>query len=306
MEKTSVGRVVQNADSHYTKLAYFFEGIATSLFHQNGSWSSPVVMLLRELASPASLPDVHIIQIQKDELSSETLRFYNPFCKLPVLVLENGKAVTEMGAIVNYLLHLYDKEYALQPDPSKDIKAYLEYQELFHFTLSTVRPLVSISIVERSAVDPDGEGEDYLQDIQNSINEWNDLVGPKLEDYLARSDGQWMLGKTITPVDMMLTFPLVQAMEFGLLKDFPTLEEYVRRMEQLASFREAYLGRAPETKEITNRASSAKVTAAVEEWVSSTAGNMDGEDGRDFTRELCFKKIKELQKQLEEEWGDEE
>jgi len=253
----------------HSSLEYFYEGISTSLFHVARSWSAPVVMLIRELptGSSAEKCDVEIYELTEADIESDTVSFYNPHRKAPILILPDGKTLTEVGAIFNYLLLKYDKKYSLHPDP-EDMDAYLVYQELFHYALSTLSPLISTNIVARAIEAAEaGPRAGHKEAVERAIDEWQQIVGPKLELFLSKYNGNWMLGEKISPIDILLALPLVQAMEFGLLSDFPTLQEYVKLITRLPSYREAFEGVKAETREFKTAGLEEVLTEAAVKWM---------------------------------------
>eukprot|EP00242_Pyramimonas_sp_CCMP2087_P003642 CAMPEP_0198209928 /NCGR_PEP_ID=MMETSP1445-20131203/17818_1 /TAXON_ID=36898 /ORGANISM="Pyramimonas sp., Strain CCMP2087" /LENGTH=218 /DNA_ID=CAMNT_0043883843 /DNA_START=158 /DNA_END=811 /DNA_ORIENTATION=+ len=208
-----------------TFLDFYYRGISTSLFHLPRSLSSCVHMLLTELC----VKDIEIVTLNNlEDLSHELIRSFNPSCKVPILVFMNESqiAMTECGAILTYILGKYDTSHLLHPNPADNAEGFAHYSQLFFFALSTVHPLLSIRIVEAQLQFGEGAG------VPKAIDEWQDIVGPKLELYLEEKAGKFLYGDELSPVDMILSVPLSDAGDFGLLNDFPTLEAYLEEIQK--------------------------------------------------------------------------
>jgi glutathione S-transferase len=153
-------------------------------------------MLLNELC----VKDIEIVTLTNlEDLSHDLIRSFNPFCKVPILVFmdESQIAMTECGAILTYILEQYDTSYLLHPNPAEGPEGYAHYSQLFFFALSTVYPLLSIRIVEAQLEFGEGAG------VLKAVDEWQDIVGPKLELHLEEKVGKFLYGDELSPVDMV-------------------------------------------------------------------------------------------------------
>mgnify|MGYP006058269967 CR=1 FL=1 len=119
------------------------------LHHLNKSRSKRIIWLLEEL-------DVgyDIIAYQRNKetfLAPDELKQIHPLGKAPVLE-DNGKVITESGAITDYLISNYGKSKYM---PSQQSDSYVDYQQWLHFAESSAMvPFYENYLLQKMAVKP--------------------------------------------------------------------------------------------------------------------------------------------------------
>lgn len=93
------------------------------LHHLNKSRSKRIIWLLEELGV-----DYDIIAYQRNKetfLAPDELKQIHPLGKAPVIE-DNGKVITESGAITDYLITQYGKGKFM---PNQQSESYIDYQQ---------------------------------------------------------------------------------------------------------------------------------------------------------------------------------
>src|SRR5690606_1194228 len=114
-----------------------------TVHHLNDSRSQRILWLLEELGLA-----YEIKRYQRDaatRLAPDELKAIHPLGKSPVIT-DEGRAVIESGAIIDYILRRHAPASALQPDPASG--AYDDYAQWLHYAEgSAMLPLMMFMYV---------------------------------------------------------------------------------------------------------------------------------------------------------------
>jgi glutathione S-transferase len=192
--------------------------------HLNESRSQRILWLLEELELP-----YEIKRYGRDattRLAPPELKAVHPLGKSPVIT-DNGRAVHESGAIIDYLIRRHGAG-RLAPDPASH--AYDDYQQWLHYAEgSAMLPLMLLLYTSRlgEAAAPlkpriDSEIANHLGFIDQAL-----AIGP------------WLLGEHFTGADVNLYFVGEVAGLFGRLGDHPNIAAWLQRCQARPAFQRA-------------------------------------------------------------------
>jgi len=193
-----------------------------TVHHLNDSRSQRIIWLLEELGTP------YEIKFYKRDattrLAPPELKAIHPLGKSPVIT-DNGKAVAESGAIVEYVLRHHGNG-ALQPTPnSPDYDSYIEW--LHYSEGSAMLPLMLHLYTSRL-----GDGAAPLKpridsEIANHLGYVNQSLNGK--DY-------FVAGK-LTGADIQMSFVGEMARIFSVIDAYPNLKGWLARMHARPAFK---------------------------------------------------------------------
>jgi glutathione S-transferase len=163
--------------------------------HLENSRSQRVLWMLEELGLPY---DVKRYERNKETmLAPPELKRVHPLGKSPVIE-DDGKVITETGAIVDYLVEKADGR--LGPLAHRD--SVLRYRQFLHYAEgSMMPPLLVLLVVNRIPF----LGKKAARRIQPMIDVHLDYVEAEL------ASRPWFAGDEITGADIMMSFPLEAA-----------------------------------------------------------------------------------------------
>jgi glutathione S-transferase len=195
-----------------------------TVHHLNDSRSQRIIWLLEELGTP------YEIKFYKRDaatrLAPPELKAIHPLGKSPVIT-DNGRAVAESGAIVEYVLRHHGNG-ALQPAPnSADYDSYIEW--LHYSEGSAMLPLMLHLYTTRlgDAAAPlrpriDSEIANHLGYVNQSLNGKDYFVAGKL-----------------TGADIQMSFVGEMARVFGMIDAYPNLKNWLARMHARPAFKKS-------------------------------------------------------------------
>ena len=161
-----------------------------------------------------------------------------PFGQLPVMKIggENGRLIAQSGTINRYLASLVKTPGFVPTDPVE--KAYCDMIHEAAEELFMIMPCVNIY-----------KGEKFQQEKENYFN---NTLPTRLQN-LAKllSNNWWFCGSTVTycDFDVYVFFDLARLVEPSVFKDFPSIPQWMSRVENLPGVKE-YLARRPQPVEI--------------------------------------------------------
>jgi len=156
------------------------------------------------------------------------LKTAHPLGKSPVIE-DQGMTIAESGAISTYLVETYDKDRALQP-PEGDIASRVEYLQWLHYPEGSVfAPLLMKLLLMRC--DPKPPVFEAFSDKEVSLH-----LG-FIADGLAGKP--YILGDSLKTPDIELAYVVQMANRLGLTGSYPTLEAYLKRVEERPAFKRA-------------------------------------------------------------------
>lgn len=190
--------------------------------HLNNSRSQRILWLLEELDVPYEI--VPYKRMAPVPLAPPELKAVHPLGKSPVIV--DGKhTIAESGAIVEYVIDTYGKG-RLKPAHNSD--DYYRYIEWMHYAegsamLPLMMHLYTGMLGEAAApLRPriDSEIANHLGYIANAL---------KGRDFF--------VGNGLTGADIQMVFVLEAAEASGLLKAYPVLEAYLKKMQARPAYK---------------------------------------------------------------------
>src|SRR5437016_4370390 len=193
-----------------------------TVHHLNDSRSQRILWLLEELALPYEIKFYQ--RDAKTRLAPPELKAIHPLGKSPVIT-ENGRAVAESGAIVEYILR-HHGDGALRP--AADTPDYDTYLEWLHYSEgSAMLPLLMHLYVTRlgdagAPLHPRIESEtaNHLGYVNQSLNSKEYFVAGKL-----------------TGADIQMSFVGEMAKVFGKIDGYPNLKGWLTRMHARPAFK---------------------------------------------------------------------
>jgi len=164
----------------------------------------------------------------------ERIREYNPLGRVPTLVLDDGEALMESSAILDYLDESVGPERALLPRDGKDRRTALR---LMAIATGTADKTVT-QIYENAFRPPEKHHEPWLERCRKQVQ--SALV--ELDTQCAeRMSSPWLLGERISQVDVTLAcvFTFITDALTPTVKaaDYPALGAATERCEKLSEFR---------------------------------------------------------------------
>ncbi len=205
--------------------------------HLENSRSERILWLLEELGLPYEVK--RYARDPKTQLAPPELLAVHPLGKSPVIV-DDGRAFAETGAIVEYLLDRYG-EGRLIPPAGTDER--LRYTYWLHFAEGSAMPPRVMKLV--------------FEMIPKALPFWIRPVGrliakgagdsfldPTLAKQMAFMEaevarGGWFAGDRFTAADVMMSFPLEAADAGGAVGDYPRLSAWLKAIHARPAYQAA-------------------------------------------------------------------
>lgn len=198
--------------------------------HLENSRSQRVLWLLEELELP-----YRVARYERDKktmLAPPALRKVHPLGKSPVIE-DEGRVVTESGAIVEYLVEKGDGRFG--PPGNRD--AALRYRQFLHYAEgSMMPPLFALLVIGRLGI----LGRPARKPIQAMLDRHLDWLNAEL------ADRPWFAGDAFTAADVMMSFPLEASRQrAGLDESWPHLIDWLERIHARAAYGRALAAGGP-------------------------------------------------------------
>lgn len=194
------------------------------LHHLNKSRSKRIIWLLEELSI-----DYDLVAYQRNPetfLAPDDLKEIHPLGKAPVIE-DNGKIITESGAITDYLITTYGKGKYM-PEPQSD--SYVSYQQWLHFAESSAM----VPFLLKLFITKDGCKTNFIGDYaDNEIGKILSYVNQQLKGK------QYLVDDTLTGADFMMSFVIEKVAEAGMLSHFAEIERYFEQLKTHESYHTA-------------------------------------------------------------------
>jgi glutathione S-transferase len=187
------------------------------LYYNPQSRAARVRWMLEELGAPHEL--VHMDFTKGDHKKPEYLKIH-PMGSLPAIE-DNGFPMFESAAIV---MHLADKhpEKKLAPAPGTNERG--EYYQWILFAMIEMEQPV-VTVLQHTRFLPEAERSPAT--VEKATQRFK-VVAAAVD---ARMKGrEYIVGNTFTAADLVVGGVLAFAGRFGLLADFPALQDYVGRV----------------------------------------------------------------------------
>lgn len=211
-----------------------------TVHHLENSRSQRVLWLLEELGL-----QYRIKRYARDpdtRLAPAALRKIHPLGKSPVIT-EDGLALAESGAIIEYLVEAHAAEGMLAPP--RGTPERLRYTYWLHYAEGSAMPPLLLSLVFRKM--PEAPMPFVVRPVVRAIaaRAQASFIRPQLElhlDYMEAELGQneWFAGAAFSAADIQMSFPLEAAHAAGLLGGArPRLEAFVARIAARPAYQRA-------------------------------------------------------------------
>jgi glutathione S-transferase len=210
--------------------------------HLNDSRSQKIVWLLEELG--LSYDIVHYERDVVTQMGPPALKALHPLGKSPVLE-DDGKLLTESGAITAYILARYGNSQLAPNLASPDFMAFTEY---LYFAVSAGMNPVMIKVYAR-AFGLGGGPMDAAADAE--LARALGYIESKLDD------GPWLLGDLFTAADIQLSFVPELARALGSITAYPKIEAWLDRLYERPAFKASILRGGPYKYAVTRSSASA-------------------------------------------------
>jgi glutathione S-transferase len=193
--------------------------------HLEDSRSLRILWLLEELGL-----DYEVRYYKRDpatRLAPPELRNIHPLGKSPILVIDNGPAMAETGAIVEYLVDRYG-EGRLRPPAGTPER--LRYTYWLHYAEGSAMPPLLLGLITGRL----GEAaKPALPFVSAQIKLHFDYI----DSELAKSP--WLAGEDLSGADIMMSFPLERASKLRDADTRPHILDFVKRIEKRPGYARA-------------------------------------------------------------------
>jgi glutathione S-transferase len=164
----------------------------------------------------------------------DRIRVYNPLGRVPTLVLDDGEALIESSAILDYLDELVGPERALLPRSGPERRAALK---LMAIAVGAAEKCVA-QVYEDAFRPPERRHAPWVERCRQQ------MLGAAAElerACAARGAGEWLLGGRCTQADITATCAFTFTSDTGRLPadpaQFPAWRAHAARCEALPEFR---------------------------------------------------------------------
>jgi len=210
-----------------------------TVHHLNNSRSQRVLWLLEELGVPYEIQKYQ--RDAKTMLAPPELARVHPLGKSPV-VTDDGAAVAESGAIIEYLLDKYSAGLLRPPAGTEDRRRFTYW---LHFAEgSAMPPLLLKLIFDRIETGPmPFFAKPFARGIARKVKGL--MVEPNLKRQLDFMEGEltrteWFAGSAFSAADIQMSFPVEAAQQrAGLDASRPKLLEFLKKIHARPAYQRA-------------------------------------------------------------------
>jgi glutathione S-transferase len=208
-----------------------------TVHHLNNSRSQRILWLLEELGVDYDIEKYE--RNPKTKLAPKSLRKVHPLGKAPV-VTHDGNAIAESGAIIEYLVDVFD-DGALRPDP--ETPEFLQYRYFMHYAEgSAMTPFllkVVFSELPRQSPLP---AKPLMAVVAKTVDKM--YISGQIDlhvDFWERELSQrpWFAGQYFTAVDIQMSFPLEAAVSNLDMSRYPKVRDFVERIHARPEYQAA-------------------------------------------------------------------
>jgi glutathione S-transferase len=204
--------------------------------HLNASRSHRILWLLEELGLSY---EVRTYQRQRDLRAPNELKNVHPLGKSPVIV-DDDKSIAESGAIIEYLVDVYDKTRILRPDLQSNER--IRYSYWMHYAEGSLMPQLLLALV--FGVLPKKPMPFFVKPIVAKLVEEveKNLYGPELKKHMDFIEAElakspYLVGDKFTAADIQMSYPIENAARrFGATKGRPAIAAYIERLRQRPAY----------------------------------------------------------------------
>ena len=210
-----------------------------TVHHLEDSRSQRVLWLLEELGV-----DYEIKLYKRDPktmLGPESLKQIHPLGKSPVLE-DDGRAIAESGAIIEYLVEHYGDGRLIPPAGSDERLAYTYW---LHYSEGSLMPLMLLKLIFDRLAYPPMPLVMRPAAALIAMGVKGKFVAPRLKDQLDFIEGElakstWFAGDEFTAADVQMSFPLEAAVARNAIgEDRPNIRKFVKTIHARPAYQRA-------------------------------------------------------------------
>jgi glutathione S-transferase len=210
-----------------------------TVHHLEDSRSQRVLWLLEELGV-----DYEIKLYKRDPktmLGPESLKQIHPLGKSPV-VEDDGRAIAESGAIIEYLVEHYGDGRLIPPAGSDERLAYTYW---LHYSEGSLMPLMLLKLIFDRLAYPPMPLVMRPAAALIAMGFKGKFVAPRLKDQLDFIEGElakstWFAGDEFTAADVQMSFPLEAAVARNAIgEDRPNIRKFVKTIHARPAYQRA-------------------------------------------------------------------
>ncbi len=208
-----------------------------TVHHLENSRSQRVLWLLEELRVPY---DLKVYKRDANLLAPPELKTIHPLGKAPIIVTEDGQAIAETGAIMDYVLNTYEG-LGLVPNAKTRARTQFTYW-MFYAEGSAMTPLLLKLISDRIRAKAPWFARPVAKRIADTLEAT--LVRPNVTaniDFWEESLGAtgWFAGDNFTAADIMMSFPVETAAYRANAADKPHIRQWLERIHARPAYQRA-------------------------------------------------------------------
>jgi glutathione S-transferase len=195
-----------------------------TVHHLNNSRSQRILWLLEELEVPYAVEKYQ--RLSPIPLAPPELKKVHPLGKSPVIT-DGNHTIAESGAIIEFILVKYGNG-RLRPAAGSD--DHIRYIEWMHFAEGSAALPLMLHLYAG-----------FLGDAAAPLRPRIDSEIANHLSYIARAvEGrEFIVGDALTGADIQIAFVLEAAQSGALLRDYPTLQKYLARLQARPAYRRA-------------------------------------------------------------------
>lgn len=198
-----------------------------SYFRSSASYRVRIALNLKNL--PYEIIPIHLV---KGEQKSDDYKAKNPSGLIPALELENGKAITQSMAILDFL----ENEYPAVPLLPTDNTDRAIVLSMCNIIACDTHPLNNLRVLQYLT----GELKISDEQKQDWYAHWISVNFTALEELLKIHSGKYSFGDSVTWADICLVPQVYNANRFKVdLSAFPNILKVVENCNQLEAFIQA-------------------------------------------------------------------
>ena len=210
-----------------------------TVHHLEDSRSQRVLWLLEELGV-----DYEIKLYKRDPktmLGPESLKQIHPLGKSPVLE-DDGRAIAESGAIIEYLVEHYGDGRLIPPAGSDERLAYTYW---LHYSEGSLMPLMLLKLIFDRLAYPPMPLVMRPAAALIAMGVKGKFVAPRLKDQLDFIEGElakstWFAVDEFTAADIQMSFPLEAAVARNAIgEDRPNIRNFVKTVHARPAYQRA-------------------------------------------------------------------
>ncbi|MEM9191494.1 MAG: glutathione S-transferase N-terminal domain-containing protein [Myxococcota bacterium] len=211
--------------------------IPITVHHLEKSRSHRVLWLLEELGLEYDL--VEYKRHPRTSRAPAALRKIHPLGRSPVVVLKDGEALAESGAIIEEVLDRFG-EGRLRPEPRTE--AHRRYRFWLHYAEGSLMPTLLVKLItSKMRTDAPLLAKPVSMSVAALVD--RAYTDPEIRNHLSfveesLRESRWLAGEEFSAADIQMSFPLFGAQPFGV-RGRPKIRAFLEEIESRPAFQRA-------------------------------------------------------------------